>query len=191
MKKFIAMVLAVVLVLSFSVSAFALKSPGGTVFHEVIINRTNTGASSETAERVTVKENGDLALVPVENDDKDFEGWKFYKPDMSKAEIGKDFEVVTIVKKDGTAAVKGTDYEIVDNHIVPKDGKYITVIIKPIADTVYVSEVYKDVKIEFNVPDGTINSPVTGMSLSVIMMLVAVVLGGAALMVVSRKKVEA
>ena len=191
MKKFIALILTVVLALTLSVSAFALKSPGGTVFHEVIINRTNDGESSETAERVIVKENGELELVPVENDQKDFEGWKFFTPDMKPAEEGKDFEIVSVTKGDGTPAVKGTDYEIVKGQVIPKGNIYINVTIKPIADTIYVSEVYKGVKIEFNVPDGTINSPVTGMSTTVLAVLVAAVLGGAALMIASRKKVNA
>lgn len=191
MKKFIALILTVVLALTLSVSAFALKSPGGTVFHEVIINRTNDGESSETAERVIVKENGELKLVPVENDQMEFEGWKFFTPDMKPAEEGKDFEIVSVTKGDGTPAVKGTDYENVKGQVIPKGDIYINVTIKPIADTIYVSEVYKGVKIEFNVPDGTINSPVTGMSTTVLAVLVAAVLGGAALMIASRKKVNA
>ncbi|MBE6728948.1 MAG: hypothetical protein E7568_01795 [Ruminococcaceae bacterium] len=191
MKKLLAVVLTVVLVLSFSVSAFALKSPGGTVYHEVIVNRTNDGASSETAERIVVKENGELELKPVENDQRDFEGWKFFKPNMEAAVEGKDFEIVAVTKKDGSKAVEGTDYEIKNGQVIPKDGAYINVTIKPLADTVYVSEVYKGVKIEFKVPDGTVNSPVTGASLSVVAILFAAVIGGAALMLASRKAVKA
>lgn len=190
MKKFIALILTVVLVLSFSVSAFALKSPGGNVYHEVIIDRTNAN-SSDVDERVTVKEGGELEIKPVGNNQKDFEGWEFYKPNMGAAEIGKDFEIVAVTKEDGSAAVKGTDYDIVGGKVVSKNGDYINVTIKPLVDTIYVSEAYKGGKADFNPPKGTVNSPVTGMSLSVIMTLIAVILGGAALMVASRKKVDA
>lgn len=177
MKKLLAVVLALVLVLSFSVTAFALKSPGGTVYHEVIINRTNDGESSETAERVTVKQNGELELKPGESKDLEFEGWKFFKPDMKAAVEGTDFEIVKVTKEDGTAAVKGTDYEVKDGQIIAKNGALINVTIKPIADTVYVSEAYKGVKIEFNVPDGTVNSPVTADSIAVVAMVMALVAG--------------
>lgn len=190
MKKLMALILTVVLVLSFSVSAFALKSPGGNVYHEVIIDRTNANGS-DVDERVTVKENSDLEIKPVGNDEKEFEGFEFFKPDMSAAEVGKDFEIVKVTKEDGSAAVKGTDYDVINGKVVSKNGDYINVTIKPLVDTIYVSEAYKGGKADFNPPKGTVNSPVTGMSLSVVMMLVAVVLGGVALMVASRKKVNA
>ena len=187
MKKLLAVVLALVLVLSFSVTAFALKSPGGTVYHEVIINRTNDGESSETAERVTVKQNGELELKPGKSEDLKFEGWKFFKPDMSAAVVGTDFEIVKVTKEDGTAAVKGTDYEVKNGQVVAKDGKIINVVIKPIADTVYVSEVFNGVKIEFNVPDGTVNSPVTADSGIAVVALVMALVAGAVMLFASKR----
>lgn len=191
MKKFVALILAVVLVLSFSVSALALKSPGGTIYFEVIVNRTNQGESNKPDEVVNVKENGELELVPVVNEEKKFEGWEFYDAEMKPAEVGKDFEIVKVTKKDGSEAIKGIDYEIVGSKVVPKAEAYINVVIKPLVDRVIVNEAFKDVKPNIVLPNGNVLSPVTGMSTSVVMMLVAAILGGAALMVVSRKKVNA
>lgn len=191
MKKFVALILAVVLVLSFSVSALALKSPGGTIYFEVIVNRTNQGESNKIDEVINVKENGELELVPVVNEEKKFEGWEFYDADMKPAEVGKDFEIVKVTKKDGSEAIKGIDYEIVGSKVVPKAEEYINVVIKPLVDRVIVNEAFKGVKPNVVLPSGDVLSPVTGMSTSVVMMLVAAILGGAALMVVSRKKVNA
>ena len=130
MKKLLAIVLTVVLVLSFSVTAFALKSPGGTVYYEVIVNRTNTGENSEVAEKVIVRENGSYELVPVENDEIAFEGWGFYDKDMNAAKLGEDFEIVGVTRADGTAAEEGVDYEIKNGEVVSKNGDYLKVKIK-------------------------------------------------------------
>lgn len=191
MKKILAISLALILVLAFSVTSFALKSPGGTAYSEVIINRTNTGASSTTAERVTVKDGDSLGIVPGESNNLDFEGWKIYTPDMKAAKEGKDYEIISVKKKDGTPAVKGTDYTVKDGEIYSVNGEYITIDVKPLTDTLYVSEVFKGVKIEFNPPKGTVNSPVTGennMAL-VIALGVAMLLSGV-MAVVSVKRVR-
>lgn len=190
MKKLLAVVLTLVLVLSFSVTAFALKSEGGTVYHEIIVNRTNEGSSSTTAERVTVKENGNLELKPVKNDERKFEGWKFYKPNMKAAVVGTDYEIVSVTKADGTKAVEGTDYEVKNGQIVSKNNEYLNVTIKPLSDTVYVSEAYKGVEIKFNVPKDTVNAPVTGESVNmgVVFALVMLLVAGAGVAVISSKR---
>ena len=105
MKKIFALILTVTLIFTFSVSAFALKSAGGTEYHEVIVNRTNEGKNSEVADRVTVQKDGTIALKPVENDSRDFEGWKFYKPNKSPALAGGNLRTALysylIAKHDG------------------------------------------------------------------------------------------
>ena len=188
MKKIFALILTVALILSFSVSAFALKSAGGTEFREVIVNRTNDGKNSSVADRVTVEKDGTIALKPVENDNREFEGWKFYKPNKSPALAGTDYEIVSVTLPDGTKAVEGTDYVVKNGEVVSLKGDYINVVIKPLSDTVYVSEAYEGVEIDFNVPKDTVN-PLTGESvnLSVIATLVMLVLGGAALAVSSKR----
>ena len=191
MKKILAICLTLVLILAFSVSSFALKSPGGTVYHEIIINRTNTGESSSTAERVTVKEGNSLDVTPGASSTLDFEGWKIYTPDMKAAEEGKDYEIISVTKKDGTPAVKGTDYTVKNGEIYSVNGEYITIDIKPLTDTLYVSEVFEGVKIEFNPPKETVNSPVTGENnMALVFALGVAMLLSGAMAVVSVKRVR-
>lgn len=192
MKKLLAIVLTVVLVLAFSVSAFALKSPGGTVYYEVIVNRTNTGDNSDVAEKVTVLEDGKLELAPIENDEIEFEGWGFYDKNMNAAKEGKDFEIVSVTLADGTAAVKGEDYEIKNGKVVSKNGDYLNVTIKPLSDNLYVSELYDGVDVEITPPGGKPVSPPTGVNynMALIAALFALVLVSGAFAVVSAKRVR-
>ncbi|MBE6739919.1 MAG: hypothetical protein E7565_06335 [Ruminococcaceae bacterium] len=191
MKKILAIMLTVILVLSFSVSAFALKSPGGTVYYEVLVNRTNTGENSDVAEKVVVKENGTLELAPVENDDIAFEGWGFYKKNGNAAKIGEDLKIESVTKADGSAAKEGVDYEIKNGKIVSKNNEYLTVEIKPLKDGVMVSELYEGVVPEIT-PPGT-NKPISpstaDFSMAVAGLLFAlVVLSGASVVAVKRAR---
>lgn len=167
MKKLLAIVLTIVLVLSFSVSALALKSPGGTVYYEVIVNRTNTGDNSDVAEKVIVKEDNSLELVPIENDDIAFEGWGFYKKNGNAAKVGEDFEIVSVTLPDGSPAKEGVDYEIKGGKVVAKNNDYLTVDIKPLKDDLMVSELYKGVDVEITPPGGKPVSPPTGVNFNI------------------------
>lgn len=190
MKKLLAVLLTVILVLSFSVSAFALKSPGGTVYFEVLVNRTNTGENSEVAEKVKVFENGTIELAPVENDEIVFEGWGFYTKDMNAAKEGEDFEIVSVTFADGTVAVKGEDYVVEGGKVVSKNGEYLNVNIKPLGDGLQVSELYEGVDVEITPPkDDKPVSPPTGDFAAVAVLFALVVLSGA-FTVVSAKRVR-
>ena len=191
MKKILAIMLTVILVLSFSVSAFALKSPGGTVYFEVIVNRTNTGENSEVAEKVIVKENGTLELAPVENDDIAFEGWGFYKKNGNAAKIGEDLKIESVTKADGSAATEGVDYEIKNGKIVSKNNEYLTIEVKPLKDEVMISELYEGVDVDINVPgtDKPVSPPTADFSMAVAGLLFAlVVLSGASVVAVKRAR---
>lgn len=191
MKKILAIMLTVILVLSFSVSAFALKSPGGTVYFEVIVNRTNTGDNSDVAEKVVVKENGTLELAPVENDDIAFEGWGFYKKNGNAAKIGEDLEIESVTKADGSVAKEGVDYEIKNGKIVSKNNEYLTIEVKPLKDDVMISELYEGVDVEINVPgtDKPVSPPTADFSMAVAGLLFAlVVLSGASVVAVKRAR---
>ncbi|MBR2044433.1 MAG: hypothetical protein IJ946_08890 [Clostridia bacterium] len=191
MKKLFAVVLAIALVLSLSVSAFALKSPGGNVYFEVLVNRTNTGENSEVAEKVTVLENGTIELAPVENDEIVFEGWGFYDKNMNAAKEGVDFEIIGVTFADGTVAVKGEDYVIENGKVVAKNGEYLNVSIKPLADGLQVSELYEGVDVEITPPkDEKPVSPPTGVDYSVVVMLIALALVSGAAAVASAKRVR-
>lgn len=190
MKKILAIMLTVILVLSFSVSAFALKSPNGTVYYEVIVNRTNTGENSEVAEKVVVKENGVLELAPVENDEIKFEGWGFYKQDGSAAKVGQDFAIESVKLADGSDAKEGVDYEIKNGKVVAKNNDYLTVAIKPLKDGVMVSELYNGVKVEINVPGSNkpVSPPTADFNMAVAGILFAlVVLSGASLVFAAKR----
>lgn len=189
MKKLLAIVLTVVLVLSFSVSALALKSPGGTVYYEVIVNRTNTGDNSDVAEKVVVKEDGSLELAPVENDDIPFEGWGFYKKNGNAAKVGEDFEIVSVTLADGSAAKEGVDYEIKGGKVIAKNNDYLTVDIKPLKDDLMVSELYKGVDVEITPPGGKPVSPPTGVNfnMAIVAALFALVLVSGATAVASKR----
>jgi hypothetical protein len=191
MKKILAIMLTVILVLSFSVSAFALKSPGGTVYFEVVVNRTNTGENSDVAEKVVVKENGTIELAPVENDDIAFEGWGFYKKNGNAAKIGEDLKIESVTKADGSVATEGVDYEIKNGKIVSKNNEYLTIEVKPLKDDVMISELYEGVDVEINVPgtDKPVSPPTADFSMAVAGLLFAlVVLSGASVVAVKRAR---
>lgn len=192
MKKLLAILLTVVLVLSFSVSAFALKSPGGTVYYEVVINRTNTGDNSDVAEKVTVLEDGSLELAPVENDEIDFEGWGFYKSNGAAAKEGVDFEIETVTLPNGAAAKEGVDYEIKGGKVIAKKGEYLTVTIKPLKDGIMVSELYEGVDVEITPPGGKPVSPPTGVNynMALVVALLSLVLVSGAVAAASAKRVR-
>ena len=191
MKKILAIMLTVILVLSFSVSAFALKSPGGTVYFEVVVNRTNTGENSDVAEKVVVKENGTIELAPVENDDIAFEGWGFYKKNGNAAKIGEDLKIESVTKADGSVATEGVDYEIKNGKIVSKNNEYLTIEVKPLKDDVMISELYEGVDVDINVPgtDKPVSPPTADFSMAVAGLLFAlVVLSGASVVAVKRAR---
>lgn len=193
MKKLLAIILTVVLVLSFSVSALALKSPGGTVYYEVLVNRTNTGENSDVAEKITVKENGSLEIAPVENDEIKFEGWGFYKQNGSAAKEGVDFKIESVKLPDGTEAKEGVDYEIKDGKVVALDNDYLSIEIVPLTDGVAVSELYEGVDVEITpptTPDKPVSPPTADFSMAVAGMLFALVVLSGAAVVVSAKRVR-
>lgn len=192
MKKLLAIVLTLVLVLSFSVSAMALKSPGGTVYYEVLVNRTNTGENSDVAEKVIVKNDGSLELAPVENDDIAFEGWGFYKKNGNAAQAGVDFEVVSVTFADGSVAEEGVDYEIKDGKVIAKNNEYLTVDIKPLKDDLMISELYEGVDVEITPPTDKPVSPPTGydFNMAVIIALISLVVISGASAVYAAKRVR-
>ena len=161
MKKVLSVLLALVLILAIPVSTMALKSSGGTEYHKVVINRTNTGESSEKAEIEIVVKGDTIDIIPEEPTSKDltFTGISVYTDvDATKpAVIGKDVEIVSVKLPSGEVAVEGTDYKIEKNSgkIVSVNGELLTVEVKPLVDNLYVSESFKNakgenVKEEFN-----------------------------------------
>ncbi len=192
MKKLLAIVLTLALVLSFAVSAMALQSPNGTVYFEVLVNRTNTGENSDVADKVIVKEDGTLALAPIENDEIAFEGWGFYQANGNAAQVGVDFDIVSVTMSDGTAAVEGVDYDIVNGKVVAKNNDYLTVDIIPLKDGLQVSELYEGVDVEITPPSDKPVSPPTGsdFNMALIVALIALVSVSGATAVYAAKRVR-
>lgn len=94
MKKFIALLLCVLLLVSFSVNAFAAKSPvADDVFNITIINGANAKPN------VSTNDGTKNVTVEADPDKGDFDEWVIYKDD------GK------------TLAVEGVDYEIVEGSL--------------------------------------------------------------------------
>jgi len=187
MKKIFAVLLAVILIMTFSFSAMALVSPQGPAYNTIYINRTSSGESSEIAERVTVVEGESSLIVPTDSTKYEFLGWNIYTPDMKFAKEGVDYEIAAVKKADGTPAVEGTDYTKENGKIVAKDGKLISVDIRPLIDVIYVSENHKGVDIKFNISSSETLSPPTGFDYSVVVILSTVILAVGALTIVSKR----
>lgn len=91
MKKVFAVILAVVLVMSLSVTAFAaVQSPEGVSLHKVyVIN--GSGAKTETIE-VAI---GESVTVTADPSKGTFDKWIVYKADGTPAVEGKDYTLVS------------------------------------------------------------------------------------------------
>ncbi len=191
MKKVLSLVLAFVLVFALSASAFALKSPGGTEYSEVVINQTNTGSNSEVAQKVPVVSGGNIIVEPGKSETLEFEGWKFYKDaDKTPAVAGTDYQVVEVKLENGAAAVVGVDYTIEAGGIVAVGGKYLTVVVKPLTDKLVISSAFEGVNIEINEPGVTpppTSDPTADASVLVVAVLAAIILAAGASLIASKK----
>lgn len=132
MKKVFALILAVVLVMSLSVTAFAAKnSPSPEVFHTVqVIN--GQGANTEIHK---VKVGEDVELI-AKDDIGPFNEWKIFL-------------------NDGTPAVPGTHYTIVGK-LTDK-----TIVLKPLTNLIVTGN-YNGKDTTFKVQNGEATSPKTG-----------------------------
>ncbi len=186
MKKILSVLLALALVFTFAVSAFALNSPQGVENAKVVINRTANGSNSSVAETVAVKEDGSLELKPGDSKLK-FNGWGVYTTDGKKeAVLNRDYTIVSVTLASGKAAVEGTDYKIVDGKIESLNNAALNITIKPLIAQLFVSELFGNVDVKFNIP-----SPVTGYDYQtgLVVALALVILGAAATVIASRKRV--
>lgn len=199
MKKVLSVLLALVLIFALSVSAMALKSSGGTEYHKVVINQTNTGASSEKPKTEIVIKGDTISIVPEKSDkDLTFGGIVVFTDAAAKkaAVVGVDFEVVGVkFNSTGAKAVEGVDYKIDKNTgaIVSLNGELLTVDIKPLSDNLYISENYKDkdgedVKIEFNVDEDVKSDPTADTYNTFVIIALCLMILGAGFVAVSSKR---
>lgn len=133
MKKVFAILLAAVLVMALSVTAFAAGvSPEGVSYYKVHIIDGN--GSKTQVEKVPVGEDITLEADP---DKGDFDEWKIYKAD-------------------GTAAVEGEDYEIVSGSLTSS-----SITILPKANLIITAN-YDGEETDFEIDNGEVTSPQTG-----------------------------
>ena len=133
MKKVFAILLAAVLVMALSVTAFAAGvSPEGISYYKVHIIDGN--GSKTQIEKVPV---GEEITLEADPDKGDFDEWKIYKAD-------------------GSVAVEGKDYDIVAGSL---SSTSITII--PKANLIITAN-YNGVETEFEIDNGEVTSPQTG-----------------------------
>ena len=151
MKKVLSIILALVLVCSFSFSAMALKSSGGTEYHKVVINQTHTGSNADKAQTEVVVKGDTIDVKPVapKQEGAKFDAIAFFKDAAAKvaAVLGVDFEIVSVkFNSNGTAAVEGVDYKVdkASGKVISLKGELLTVEVKPLADNLFISDSFKD-----------------------------------------------
>lgn len=132
MKKVFAILLAAMLVMSLSVTAFAVgASPEGVSYHKIyIIN--GSGADTHT-QKVSIGEKVTLIADPKQGD---FDEWKIFKAD-------------------GTPAVEGKDYTIVSGSLTSSP-----LVIIPMTNLIITGN-YNGVNTEFDINNGEVTSPQT------------------------------
>ena len=157
MKKVFAVVLAVVLVMCLSVTAFAaVQSPTGVSVYTVYVINGN-GAKTQITE---VKVGDSITLTA--------------DPEMGK------FDKWMIYKMDGTPAVEGEDYIIVEGSLTSK-----TITIIPLSNIIITGN-YNGKITKFDISNGEPVSPQTG-DTSVVMLSAMMVLALAGVVVAKKQ----
>ena len=99
MKKILALILTLVLIMGLSVPVFAAKSAGGTVYFKVVVvdgNDHKDAPAGTTPENITEKVVIDDNKIKVTaNEEKgEFDGWVIYKADGTVAKKDVDYKVL-------------------------------------------------------------------------------------------------
>lgn len=124
MKKVIALVFALVMIMGLSVTSLAV--PSATAKSEFKVSFRNGSAASQTTNTVKVSEDGKFTAT-VDSAQGTFNEWVIYKADGTVAVAGVDYTVVSGSLKDANLVVKPlTDIIIC--------GNYNGVVTKPILD---------------------------------------------------------
>ena len=187
MKKILAVLLAVLLLVTLSVSAMALPSSQGQEVNKVVINHTNTGKSSATPEVKAIVKGDTVTLIPGKSTTLTFNGWAMFTDSAAKeiADETLDYELISVVKEDGSAAVLGVDYKKEDGKIVSLKNELLTITVKPLVETLYVSDLYEGVAVVFNMEAPKTGENANGVEIG----LIALALLAAAAVVFTKKSV--
>lgn len=156
MKKVLALVLTLILIMGLSIPVFAAKSAGGTVYFKVIVvdgNEHKNAPAGTTPANITehiVLEGKSIKLNadPVKGD---FDGWTIYKADGTVAKKDVDYKVL------GAFSLTNTKIEII-----------------PMA-TLVVTASYNGIKTETIIVNDEDESPETGDSIVVALSATALI----------------
>lgn len=156
MKKILALVLTLVLIMGLSVPVFAAKSAGGTVYFKVVVvdgNDHKDAPADTTPDNITHTNVVDGNSIKVKADDSkgDFDGWVIYKAD-------------------GTPAVKDVDYKVLGAFTLTDP----EIEIVPLA-TIVITANYNGVKTEPITVNDEDESPETGDNTVVVLSAVALI----------------
>ncbi len=162
MKKIIALVLSIVLVCCFSVTAFAAESPEAPGKQTITIRKA-VGIDPEVkADEEFVLEKGDIITVKADEATYGkFNSWSIYKEETAtgtSAPVNDGLVTLNVIDlaAKATAAVAGTDYEIIEGSLTTTE---LTVKIN--ADVTICAN-YGGVITDPNIPSSETTSPSTG-----------------------------
>lgn len=156
MKKILALVLTLVLILGLSVPVFAAKSAGGTVYFKVVVvdgNAHKDAPAGTTPKNITENTVVDGKSIKVKADESKgvFDGWVIYKAD-------------------GTVAVKDVDYKVLGAFSLTDP----EIEIIPLA-TIVITANYDGVKTETVIVNDEDESPKTGDNTVVVLSAAALI----------------
>ncbi len=161
MKKIIALVLSIVMILCLSVTAFAAESPSATEKVTVTIRKATAVDPVGKVDTEYTLDAGATLTVKADSKYGTFNSWSVYKEDATTATTG----MVTLSAVKNLAAVKtveaveGTDYEIVKGSLTSTE---LTI---KLNTAVIVCANYNNVKTDPNASsnaDGSDSAPSTG-----------------------------
>ncbi len=156
MKKILALVLALVLVMGLSVPVFAAKSPNGQVYFKVVVvdgNDHKDAPEGTTPDNITYNTvvDGNKIKVTATESKGTFDGWVIYKAD-------------------GTVAVKDVDYKLLGAFSLTDP----EIEIVPLA-TIVITANYNNVKTETIIVNDEDEAPATGDAMIVTLSAVALI----------------
>lgn len=165
MKKIIALVLSIVMICCFSVTAFAAESPSATEKVTVTVRKADLSDPTGKVDTEYTFDAGTTITVKADSKYGTFNSWSVYKEETAtgvsttpKSEIVTLSVVKALAATKTVDAVQGTDYEIVKGSLTSSE---MTI---KVNTSVIVCGNYDNVKTDPNVAsgDGSSSSPQTG-----------------------------
>ena len=167
MKKIIALVLSMVMICCFSVTAFAAESPSADQKIKVTVRKADLSDPTGTVDVTYTLDKGDTITVKANPKYGKFNDWSVYKVEATAAGVSAPVNtgivtlsaVKTLATTKAVDAVQGTDYEIVAGSLTATE---LTI---KVNTSVVVCGNYDNVKTDPNVAsgaDGSSSSPQTG-----------------------------